>query len=170
VPAGADRSTTGGSTSGGAPSDCVEPMFREVCLSTCFGEEGSIFDRICVNCAWTCPEGATFSEDCPPENCAGTLTHCCDAMGRSSLRECGADGLRQSCPSGSRPIAFGGVCAPPGVLVESCLELDDAPCDVVGSTCNQGGTACECPEIPSTPRLWECLDLDSSCEAPVAAA
>jgi hypothetical protein len=81
-------------------------------------------------------------------------------MGRSSFRECGANGLRQSCPSGSRPIAFGDACAPPGVLVESCLELDKTPCDVVGSACNQAGTACECPAIPSSPRLWQCLSLD----------
>jgi hypothetical protein len=151
-------SGSGGAPTGGAPpSDCMTPVPGEYCFSTCFAEEGAIFDRVCIDGAWACPEGTTFSGDCPPESCSGIHTHCCATTGRSTYRECRPDGMRELCPADARPIAFIDVCAPPGVVVETCSELNGTPCNQFGTACDQGGTSCECHDAPRPP-LWQCFD------------
>ncbi|MGC4065247.1 MAG: hypothetical protein QM784_11485 [Polyangiaceae bacterium] len=153
VPESSQSSTS--MTSGGATVGCSTEI--SPCVSRCFDAQFSGSPGTCVDGYQHCPDGYVPRASCPSQSCAAAKTECCNRRtGEYASPGCDAGGNALPCPEGMEPTEEN-QCAPEGVHVEKCSELDGQPCASAAQQCHQWWTTCKCGEVNSF--VWSCVTI-----------
>ena len=114
----------------------------------------------CTDGVWHCPAGTSPHAECPANSCVwGATTDCCHSTGLRTPRVCDDSGMLVACPAGSIAVETGGVCAPEGVTVSDCKELDGLACASVELECHnlvQCSYFCRCEPGAGGSLQWWC--------------
>jgi hypothetical protein len=143
--------------SGGSSVGCSTEVAP--CVSSCFAALFSAVPGTCVDGYQHCPEGYVPRASCSEQSCAASRTECCNHnTGEYVWPDCDALGNAVPCPDGFQPM-HNRQCAPDGVNVEQCAELDGTPCSNVSLQCHQGWTTCECGQRSPAVLAWTCVTI-----------
>jgi hypothetical protein len=121
-----------------------------------------VYDAVCRDGTWQCPDGSSFIADCPRYACPDVAFVCCDpATGATSAAFCDASGTQWRCPPDIDVMAPGEQCVvkPLVCRVSSEQDLEGKVCSQGDPVCNVGSNcsfcSCSC-NLDSTPPVWAC--------------
>lgn len=152
--------TAAGASSSGAGSG--QPDAGAACLGdgymSCAAGCGESFaDPVvgeCVDGSWRCPAGLVDPMTCPVESCVRQGVRCCDhTFGRTSVPDCGSDGLYAACPPGFERNAF--ICVADSAQTVNCGTLEGKSCSLEEAQCEAQGAHCQCVRDDKG-LLWRC--------------
>ncbi|MGC4065006.1 MAG: hypothetical protein QM784_10265 [Polyangiaceae bacterium] len=126
------------------------------CVPSCFEPDNYSVAAICEGTTWRCPTGSVARTACPEDSCAFGARRCCDSnTGVVSWATCNSTGYLDECPLGQ--VATMDACAPVGLHVDECGELDKKPCRTPSDHCDSGMAFCDCDADSATGQLaWSC--------------
>jgi hypothetical protein len=144
--------------SGGTTSACAA-LNQPSCISSCEEQSPTWSEAICASGHWQCPAGTVDLAGCASSSCAASHVLCCNVTsGTFAIAPCGADGLIENCPKGTRVMTND--CVPDDVGATDCMQLDGQACSARGTECHMGNVFCTCggdfAASSSTPK-WFCV-------------
>jgi hypothetical protein len=136
--------------------DCTTKLAPH-CVRSCFAEDDDSVQAVCDRGNYRCPDGSIAQVACPENACVNAPRRCCDAnTGAISWEDCNGDGYVAQCPMGQ--TASKAPCAPAGVDVDDCQQLEGTSCKATTHHCDSGLAFCDCEEDQDTGQLvWRCL-------------